>query len=109
MTGDRCRTSSARFGTRCVMWPQPTSPPSIFSLSPTSPAADTARLCSFSQKHHYQDLPENVRRHVGSMPEGYLSYFTRRYPRLFLHVHAVIAGSSLRQESMFRSYFDLAD
>jgi serine/threonine-protein kinase/endoribonuclease IRE1 len=62
-----------------------------------------------NKKHHYQDLPENVRRHVGSMPEGYLSYFTRRYPRLFLHVHAVIASSSLRQESMFRSYFDLAD
>ncbi|KAH8990794.1 hypothetical protein EDB92DRAFT_723504 [Lactarius akahatsu] len=62
-----------------------------------------------NKKHHYQDLPENVKRHVGSMPEGYLSYFTRRYPRLFLHVHAVIAGSSLRQESMFRSYFDLAD
>jgi len=62
-----------------------------------------------NKKHHYQDLPENVRRHVGSMPEGYLSYFTRRYPRLFLHVHAVIASSSLRQESMFRSYFDLTD
>lgn len=61
------------------------------------------------QKHHYQDLPENVRRHVGSMPEGYLSYFTRRYPRLFLHVHSVIANSSLRQESLFRSYFNLND
>lgn len=62
-----------------------------------------------NKKHHYQDLPENVKRHVGPMPEGYLSYFTRRYPRLFLHVHAVVASSSLRQESMFRSYFDLVD
>ncbi|KAI0316237.1 hypothetical protein OF83DRAFT_1128090 [Amylostereum chailletii] len=62
-----------------------------------------------NKKHHYQDLPENVRRHVGSMPEGFLSYFTRRYPRLFLHVHGVISNSSLRQESMFRSYFTLAD
>ncbi|KAI0052372.1 kinase-like protein [Auriscalpium vulgare] len=62
-----------------------------------------------NKKHHYQDLPDNVKRHVGSMPEGYLSYFTRRYPRLFLHVHSVIANSLLRQESMFRSYFDLTD
>ncbi|KAI0267430.1 ribonuclease 2-5A-domain-containing protein [Gloeopeniophorella convolvens] len=62
-----------------------------------------------NKKHHYQDLPEHVRRHVGSMPEGYLAYFTRRFPRLFLHVHGVIASSSLRHESMFRSYFDLAD
>ncbi|KAI9513442.1 hypothetical protein F5148DRAFT_5717 [Russula earlei] len=62
-----------------------------------------------NKKHHYQDLPEHVKRHVGSMPEGYLSYFTRRYPHLFIHVHSVIANSSLRQESMFRSYFDLTD
>jgi Ribonuclease 2-5A len=63
----------------------------------------------FTQKHHYQDLPEYVKRHVGSMPEGYLSYFTRRYPRLFLHVYSVIANSLLRRESMFRTYFDLND
>ncbi|KAI0058346.1 kinase-like protein [Artomyces pyxidatus] len=62
-----------------------------------------------NKKHHYQDLPENVKRHVGSMPEGYLLYFTRRYPRLFLHVHSVVSDSSLRQESMFRSYFELTD
>ncbi|KAI0299431.1 hypothetical protein B0F90DRAFT_1728628 [Multifurca ochricompacta] len=62
-----------------------------------------------NKKHHYQDLPDNVKRHVGSMPEGYLSYFTRRYPRLVLHVYSVIANSTLRQESMFRSYFDLVD
>ena len=64
-----------------------------------------------TQKHHYdhQDLPEHAKRHVDSMPEGYLTYFTRRYPRLFLHVHTVISDSFLRQESMFRPYFDLND
>ncbi|PSR81760.1 hypothetical protein PHLCEN_2v6269 [Hermanssonia centrifuga] len=64
---------------------------------------------SMFQKHHYQDLPDNVKRQIGSMPEGFLSYFTRRFPRLFLHVHSVIAASSLRQESMFRTYFELTD
>jgi serine/threonine-protein kinase/endoribonuclease IRE1 len=62
-----------------------------------------------NKKNHYQDLPDNVKRHLGHMPEGFLSYFTRRYPRLFLHVHSVIATTSLRQESMFRSYFELAE
>ncbi|KAA1471953.1 kinase-like protein [Dentipellis sp. KUC8613] len=62
-----------------------------------------------NKKHHYQDLPENVKRHVGSMPEGYLQYFTRRFPRLFLHVHSVVSTTSLRQESMFRSYFNFPD
>lgn len=65
--------------------------------------------CWDVQKHHYQDLPDNVKRHVGSMPEGYLSYFTKRFPRLFLHVYNVIADSSLRHESMFRSYFEVPE
>ncbi|KAJ7291175.1 hypothetical protein C8J57DRAFT_1586785 [Mycena rebaudengoi] len=62
-----------------------------------------------NKKHHYQDLPDNVKRHLGPMPEGFLAYFTRRFPRLFLHVHSVIGDTSLRTESMFRSYFDLVD
>ncbi|KIK68343.1 hypothetical protein GYMLUDRAFT_237414 [Collybiopsis luxurians FD-317 M1] len=62
-----------------------------------------------NKKHHYQDLPDNVKRHLGAMPEGYLSYFTRRYPQLFLHVHKVINDSELRSEPMFRTYFELAE
>jgi len=62
-----------------------------------------------NKKHHYQDLPENVKRHLGPMPEGFLSYFTRRFPRLFLHVHSVVASTSLRHEPMFRTYFELAE
>ncbi|KAK7053035.1 bifunctional endoribonuclease/protein kinase ire1 [Paramarasmius palmivorus] len=62
-----------------------------------------------NKKHHYQDLPENVKRHLGAMPEGYLAYFTRRYPRLFMHVHRVIDECDLKDESMFRTYFELPD
>ncbi|KAI6002053.1 hypothetical protein EDD15DRAFT_2228978 [Pisolithus albus] len=60
-----------------------------------------------NKKHHYQDLPENVKRHLGPMPEGFLSYFTRRFPHLFMHVHGVISETPLCAESMFRSYFEL--
>ncbi|KAI6132924.1 hypothetical protein EV401DRAFT_1914944 [Pisolithus croceorrhizus] len=60
-----------------------------------------------NKKHHYQDLPENVKRHLGPMPEGFLTYFTRRFPRLFMHVHGVISETPLCTESMFRSYFEL--
>jgi len=61
------------------------------------------------QKHHYQDLPDNVRRHLGPMPEGFLSYFTKRYPQLFLHVHTTIKETGLHCEPMFRTYFELPD
>ncbi|KAL1740415.1 hypothetical protein HDZ31DRAFT_67962 [Schizophyllum fasciatum] len=60
-----------------------------------------------NKKHHYQDLPDNVKRSLGPMPEGFLGYFTRRFPRLFLHVHGVIGDSIMRTESMFRSYYEL--
>lgn len=62
-----------------------------------------------NKKHHYQDLPDNVKRQIGSMPEGFLLYFTRRFPRLFLHVHSVVSSSPLRHESMFRTYFELSE
>ena len=62
-----------------------------------------------NKKHHYQDLPDGVRRAVGAMPAGYLAYFTRRWPRLFLHVYGVVEGGGLRGESMFRAYFSLPD
>ncbi|KAG9089781.1 bifunctional endoribonuclease/protein kinase ire1, partial [Ceratobasidium sp. 392] len=62
-----------------------------------------------NKKNHYQDLPDNVKRHLGPLPEGFLSYFTKRYPRLFLHVYDVVESSALRHESMFRSYFVLEE
>ncbi|KAJ7326446.1 ribonuclease 2-5A-domain-containing protein [Mycena albidolilacea] len=62
-----------------------------------------------NKKHHYQDLPDKVKRNLGPMPEGFLAYFTRRFPRLFLHMHSVVGDTSLRTESMFRSYFELHD
>jgi serine/threonine-protein kinase/endoribonuclease IRE1 len=43
------------------------------------------------------------------MPEGYLAYFTKRYPNLFLHVHRVVNETGLRTESMFKSYFELPE
>ncbi|KAJ7779580.1 ribonuclease 2-5A-domain-containing protein, partial [Mycena olivaceomarginata] len=62
-----------------------------------------------NKKHHYQDLPDKVKRNLGLMPEGFLAYFTQRFPRLFLHVHSVVGDTSLRTESMFGSYFELHD
>ncbi|WWC85381.1 uncharacterized protein L201_000244 [Kwoniella dendrophila CBS 6074] len=58
-----------------------------------------------NKKHHYQDLEPLVKKHLGSLPIGFLHYFTSRYPKLFLHVYDVVKNSMLRHESMFESYF----
>ncbi|CAG8473926.1 7024_t:CDS:2 [Ambispora gerdemannii] len=61
-----------------------------------------------NKKHHYQDLPEHVKKSLGEVPEGFLFYFTSRFPKLLLHVYYVISeNESLRNESMFRHYFEI--
>lgn len=75
----------------------------VLSLHLARTATDELR-----QKHHYQDLPDNVRRNLGDLPGGFLSYFTTRFPRLLLHVYDVVA-LHLADEPMFASTFSLPD
>ncbi|CAG8528964.1 14687_t:CDS:2, partial [Racocetra persica] len=52
-----------------------------------------------NKKHHYQDLPEQVKKALGQIPDGFLFYFTSRFPNLMLHVYYVIAEfENLRNE-----------
>ncbi|ORX88917.1 hypothetical protein K493DRAFT_410752 [Basidiobolus meristosporus CBS 931.73] len=59
-----------------------------------------------NKKHHYQDLPENVKKSLGTLPEGFLHYFTSRFPHLVLHAYYFVAETeSLREEHVFKPYF----
>ncbi|KAJ9120815.1 hypothetical protein QFC22_002749 [Naganishia vaughanmartiniae] len=60
-----------------------------------------------NKRNHYQDLPETLKKRVGPLPDGYLNYFTTRFPALFTHVHQVVYESKLRHESQFAPYFSL--
>lgn len=63
-----------------------------------------------NKKHHYQDLPGTLKKVLGSLPDGYLNYFTRRFPELFLHVYNTIVDQPLiRTEPVFREYFHCAE
>ncbi|SCV71698.1 BQ2448_3286 [Microbotryum intermedium] len=61
-----------------------------------------------NKKHHYQDLPDSVRRNLGDLPGGFLSYFTLRFPHLLLHVYDTVA-THLHDEPMFASTFSIPD
>lgn len=55
-----------------------------------------------NKKHHYQDMPPALRRSMGTLPDGFLKYFTKRFPKLFLHVYEVIAEEGfIRSETTF--------
>lgn len=57
-----------------------------------------------NKKHHYLDLPDPVRKSLGSPPEDFLTYFTQRFPLLFLHVWSVIA-KNVSHESLFEANY----
>lgn len=63
-----------------------------------------------NKKHHYQDLPPMLKKILGSLPDGYLNYFTRRFPELFLHVYnTVVEQPLIRTEPVFKEYFHCAE
>uniref|UniRef100_A0A8C5KRY8 Serine/threonine-protein kinase/endoribonuclease IRE2 n=1 Tax=Jaculus jaculus TaxID=51337 RepID=A0A8C5KRY8_JACJA len=54
-------------------------------------------------KHHYRELPAEVRQALGQVPNGFVQYFTHRFPRLLLHTHH--AMRSCASESLFLPYY----
>ena len=55
------------------------------------------------QKHHYRELPDAVRQALGPVPDGFVQYFTDRFPQLLLHTYC--AMRSCASESLFLPYY----
>ncbi|KAM7394525.1 hypothetical protein PAMP_021322 [Pampus punctatissimus] len=56
-----------------------------------------------NKKHHYHELPPEVQQTLGELPEGFISYFTSRFPRLLMHTHAALHICA--HERLFHPYF----
>ncbi|KAM3622873.1 uncharacterized protein V6R79_004194 [Siganus canaliculatus] len=56
-----------------------------------------------NKKHHYHELPPEVQETLGELPEGFVSYFTSRFPRLLMHTHAALQVCS--HERLFHPYY----
>lgn len=56
-----------------------------------------------NKKHHYHELPPEVQETLGELPEGFVGYFTSRYPRLLMHTHAALHICS--HERLFHPYY----
>lgn len=44
-----------------------------------------------NKKNHYRDLPLAVRTELGPIPDGFLHYFTSRFPALLIYVYSVLS------------------
>uniref|UniRef100_A0A8C6WC26 Serine/threonine-protein kinase/endoribonuclease IRE2 n=1 Tax=Nannospalax galili TaxID=1026970 RepID=A0A8C6WC26_NANGA len=56
-----------------------------------------------NKKHHYRELPTEVRQALGQLPNGFIQYFTQRFPRLLLHTHHAMRICA--SESLFLPYY----
>eukprot|EP00731_Ephydatia_muelleri_P025476 Em0017g559a len=56
-----------------------------------------------NKKHHYQELPEDVKKSLGNIPEGFLQYFTSRFPLLLIHTYKRM--ECCKKERVFQTYY----
>eukprot|EP00038_Savillea_parva_P014206 m.10268 g.10268 ORF g.10268 m.10268 type:complete len:1073 (-) comp2732_c0_seq1:177-3395(-) len=59
-----------------------------------------------NKRHHYGELPPELKAVLGSVPDGYMTYFHTRYPQLMLHVYRFITTTDCANEPLFAPYFE---
>lgn len=58
-----------------------------------------------NKRNHYLDMPESLQKKVGSLPEGYLLYWTTRFPDLLLYCWNLIRELGWDELEQFRAYY----
>ena len=60
-----------------------------------------------NKRNHYEDMPEDVKRRVGPLVGGYLSYWANKFPRLLMTCYEVVHEVGVQDGDRFRGYFAL--
>lgn len=58
-----------------------------------------------NKKNHYEDMPEGVKEKVGGLPNGYLSFWTRRFPGLLMGCHEIVREVGWEGKDRFRRFY----
>ncbi len=59
----------------------------VYTWTAAATALTAKSICFVLQKHHYRELSEEVKRSLGQIPDGYVQYFTSRFPQLLIHTY----------------------
>lgn len=57
----------------------------------------------FPQKHHFRELDAEVREKLGKLPDGFVTYWLRRFPHLLPHVW--LQMQQFRHEDILQAYY----
>jgi len=60
-----------------------------------------------NKRNHYEDMPEEVKKKVGALPNGYLLFWTGRFPKLLMACYDVIRACGLENGERFKGYFEV--
>ncbi|OTB07484.1 hypothetical protein M426DRAFT_239092 [Hypoxylon sp. CI-4A] len=58
-----------------------------------------------NKRFHYGDMSEPLKKMVGSLPDGYLSFWSRRFPNLLIVCCTVVYKLNLEGLDTFKEYF----
>jgi serine/threonine-protein kinase/endoribonuclease IRE1 len=58
-----------------------------------------------NKRNHYEDMPESLKRAVGALPDGYLVFWTARFPQLLLACWNVVYNVRWEEADRFREYY----
>lgn len=57
-----------------------------------------------NKSHHFNDMPKELKEQMSPYPDGYLKYFTERFPYLLMTIYKVVK-EHLAEEDVFRPFF----
>jgi serine/threonine-protein kinase/endoribonuclease IRE1 len=58
-----------------------------------------------NKKNHYEDMTDTLKKHVGPLPEGYLNFWTRRFPSLLITCWNVVYEVRWEETDRFKEYY----
>ncbi|KAK5659239.1 hypothetical protein OQA88_1331 [Cercophora sp. LCS_1] len=61
-----------------------------------------------NKRNHYEDMPESLRKAVGPLPDGYLSFWATKFPNLLIACWNIIYELRLEDTDRFRDYYQPA-
>ena len=59
--------------------------------------------CFRLQKHHYRELPDDLTKSLGRIPDEFVTYFTSRFPKMLLHSYLTMM--CVKDEIIFSKYY----
>ncbi|RKF62873.1 putative serine threonine-protein kinase [Erysiphe neolycopersici] len=61
-----------------------------------------------NKKNHYEDLNDKLKKELGPLPDGYLSFWTRRFPQLLVVCWTIVYDLQWDKTDRFKEYYEPA-